>query len=110
MRILLYSEDLSIEYIDSEERVALRATVKLPEGGLQTGLRYNLLTQGDITRGSNLDPLPDEQESGELEFDKVSMEDGSAVEGTFSGVFFADDGARMTLRAGFAENLKVVDL
>jgi len=111
VRIRLYTDELSIEYVAQKsqgEQVALRVTVDANEVQLAAGTIYDLKTQGSITQGAGYgSPLPD-LESGDLTLAKYAGTQGSAVVGNFDARFVTDTGTMLTLRGGFAASLEVV--
>ena len=86
----------------------LRVTVDV-SAGLAAGKRYNLATQGDITRDETFGTLP-ELVSGKLTLEKFSEKSGSEIQGSFDALFMTDKGSEHTLLGGFSTKLEVVPL
>ena len=111
-RVRLYPSELSVEYVvDSEqgEKVALRVTLRVSGSTLSPGETYDLVKQGTIGRGQGFgSPLP-AMESGEIELEEYSSEQGSCVKGSFEALFIASDKSRQSLRGGFSADLEVVE-
>ncbi len=103
----LYSDSLSIEYVNKNKVAALRVTINTNRVKLAKGKTYDLAKYGSVTRYEG--ELP-KLESGEFTLDEFNEKDGALVEGSFHAKFVSDNEGSQTLRGEFSVELKIADI
>lgn len=106
-RVRLYDSALSIEYVREDGQVPVRVTLDRRESSTIASGSYDLVERGEV-RGrvdeTRLPPL----ESGTLELEMPSREEGTRVTGSFDVRVEADE-TTLTLRGEFAADLERID-
>ncbi|MDF1562022.1 MAG: hypothetical protein P1V51_03215 [Deltaproteobacteria bacterium] len=80
-RARLFPSQLSVEWIDEDREVVVRATVNVNQVSLEGPATVDLALYGDLSGRSGGTPIP-EMESGTLVLDAYAPEAGAAVEGS----------------------------
>ena len=109
VRVRLYSDSFTVEYLSDESVAALRITIDATEAVIKEGKTYDLAKYGTVTRYEDYGELPD-LESGELTLETFSGKDGDTVSGNFHAKLVSDSESTQTLRGAFKTNLEVVPL
>ena len=108
LRVRLYPDQFSVEYISKEDVPALLISIDTTQVALKQGKTYDLAKYGAITRYDEFGALP-EVESGELTLETFADKDGAEVSGTFHARLISKNESSQSLRGAFKSKLEKVE-